>query len=109
MSIEIRKKNIARLAKRFRCKKITNLALEVKLPKNLFENICIATKTYVAKCIDSQNVILNELFVLQTTNSIKCYYPTLFFFKFYHLNFATDFGVCICVTVSNRFILQNIL
>ena len=31
------------------------------------------------------------------------------FLKFYHLNFATDFGVCICVTVSNRFILQNIL
>ena len=28
------------------------------------------------------NVILNELFVLQTTNSIKCYYPTLFFSNF---------------------------
>ena len=71
MSIEIRKKNIARLAKRFRCKKITNLALEVKLPKNLFENICIATKTYVAKCIDSQNVILNEKKLLKKFLSKK--------------------------------------
>lgn len=60
MSIEIRKKNIAKLAKRFSCKKITNLALEVNLPKSLFENLSIATKTYVAKCIDTKNIILDE-------------------------------------------------
>ena len=60
MSIEIRKKNIAKLAKKFPCKKISNLALEVIIPKHLFEDISIATKTYIAKCIDTQNVILDE-------------------------------------------------
>ena len=60
MSIEVRKKNIALLSKRFKCNKITDLALEIKVPKNLFENISIATKTYVAKCIDPKNIILNE-------------------------------------------------
>ena len=38
MSIEIRKKNIAKLAKKFPCKKISNLALEVNIPKQLFKN-----------------------------------------------------------------------
>ena len=34
--------------------------LEVNLPKDLYENICIATKSYVAKCVDSENLILDE-------------------------------------------------
>ena len=59
MSIQIRKKIIKQLSKRFRCKKVTDLMLEVKLPRNLFENLSIATKTYVAKCVDRKNIILN--------------------------------------------------
>ena len=34
--------------------------LEIKLPKNLFENLSMTTKTYVARCIDANNIILDE-------------------------------------------------
>ena len=60
MSIEKRKNYINQLAKRFACEKITDLMLEVKLPDELFENISIATKTYISKCMDSNSVFLDE-------------------------------------------------
>ena len=71
MSLKIRKKNIALLSKKFPCKKISDLALEVKLPKILFENISIATKKYVARCIDQEKVILNEKKLLKKFLSKK--------------------------------------
>ena len=60
MSLGIRKKIIKQLSKRFQCKKITDFMLEIKLPKNLFENLSIATKTYIARCIDANKIILDE-------------------------------------------------
>jgi hypothetical protein len=69
MSIQIRKKIIKQLSKRFRCKKVTDLMLEVKLPRNLFENLSIATKTYVAKSVDKKSIILNEKQLLKKFTS----------------------------------------
>ena len=60
MSLEIRKKNIEKISKRFRCNKITDLFLEIKLPENLAKNLAIAAMKYIANSIDYQNTILNE-------------------------------------------------
>ena len=43
--------------------------LEVKLPRNLFENLSIATKTYVAKSVDKKSIILNEKQLLKKFTS----------------------------------------
>ena len=68
MSIEKRKNYLNQLAQRFDCEKITDLMLEVKIPNNLFQNISIAAKTYVSKCIDPTSIVLDEKELINQRN-----------------------------------------
>ena len=60
MSLEIRKKNLKNLSKRFKAKKINDLMYEVKIPKVLFQNIKFVTINYLSKCFNDDETITNE-------------------------------------------------
>lgn len=64
----VRKKNFDVLLKNIDCIKINDLMLEVKVPKNLIDNIINATRNYLSKCIQ----IKNNTF-LKENQIIKCF------------------------------------
>ena len=60
MSLKIRKYYFSKLSKKFNCKKINDLMLEVKIPKELFYDISIKSKIFISKCLENSKLILDE-------------------------------------------------
>ena len=65
MSLEIRKKYLKNLSKRFKGKKINDLMYEIRIPKNLFNNIKSNTINYISKSFNDKETIFDETILLK--------------------------------------------
>ena len=60
MSLKIRKYYLKKLSTKFNGKKINDLMYEIKIPENLFDNLKTSVISYVSKCFNDNEIVINE-------------------------------------------------